>query len=252
MALNKNVIKFSSVRRLKTLRGKQNGGVKLSFNFGFNLKEAYVKVLPKDKVHLLHDNTSDEAHEIKITEGDKQDFELFSITNDEAFIPYDDFLYRIHLPKSGEFCFPTNNHGVTPIGKTPWADTFKTSSKNAYIDNIRISNTYHNNFTFPYEKTIFYRGVDNMVSTLCDIHNISKTEVFTFVLINHKKRLLLLRERVLYDKKNHLNTFDLFRFNTNKLKSNCYFLGYFLSGKMFYMKKVQFEDFTYDFRKKII
>ncbi len=85
------------------MRRKQNGGVKLSFNFGFNLKEAYVKVLSKDKVHLLHDNTSDEAHEIKQTEGDKQDFELFSITNDEAFIPYDYFFYRIQKVENSAF-----------------------------------------------------------------------------------------------------------------------------------------------------
>ncbi len=50
------------------MRGKRNGGVKLSFNFGFNLKDAYVKVLSKDKVHLLLDDDSDEMHEIKQTE----------------------------------------------------------------------------------------------------------------------------------------------------------------------------------------
>ena len=173
--------------------------------------------------------------------------ELVSITDNSAFIPYDDFLYRIHLPNGGEFCFPTNDHGITPIGKVPWADTSKSSSKKAFIDNIHISNTYPNNFTFTYERQVFYKGVDNMISTLCDIHGVSKPEVFTFVLLNRRKKLLLLRERILYGGKSHLNTFDLFRLNTKKLKSTYYFLGYFLSGKMYELKKVRFEDFTYDF-----
>ncbi len=226
--------------------------MKLSFNFGFNLKETYVKVLSKENIHLPHDNNSDETHEIKQTEGDKQDFELFSITNDEAFIPYDDFLYRIHLPKGGEFCFPTNNHGITPIGKTPWADTSKTSSKNAYIDNIRISNTYHNNFTFPYEKTIFYRGVDNMVSTLCDIHNISKTEVFTFVITDKKHTLFLLLENllILNAGKKNAHGFSAFKFESSKLRGGeDYVLEYILSGKILATRKIRFEEGTYDFSK---
>ncbi len=73
------------------------------------------------------------------------------------------------------------------------------------------------------------------------------------MLLNQKKRLLLLRERVLVPKrKDYLRTFDLFRINTKKLKSGYYFLDYTLSGKVFYEKRVRFDDFTYDFRRNII
>ena len=216
-----------------------------------------MKVLSRDKIHLLLDDDSDEAHEIKQTEREREreSFELVSITNNEAFIPYDDFLYRIHLPKGGEFCFPTNNHGVTPIGKTPWADTSKSSSKNAYIDNIRISNTYHNNFTFPYERTIFYRGVDNMVSTLCDIHNLSKVELFTLIFLKANKNPFIMRERLLinHDKKKGVQIFDRFKFDSLKLRGGeDYAFQYILSGKILATRKIRFEDFTYNFRRKIL
>ncbi len=43
---------------------------------------------------------------------------------------------------------------------------------------------------------MFYKGVDNMISTLCDIHNIMEAEAFALVFIE-EKRVLLLKEKLL-------------------------------------------------------
>ncbi len=94
-----------------------------------------------------------------------------------------------------------------------------------------------------------------MVSTLCDIHNISKPEVFTFVMSGTKDELLLLLEEfiALSDGKKNAHEFSAFKFETSRLKGGDeYVLQYILSGRILATRKIRFEEGTYDFSRKIL
>lgn len=208
---------------------KRKPTMNLSFDFGFNLKEAYVKIVPKEKLSSLLNNEKDQ--DLK-----RESVELVNITDTGAIIPYEDFLYRVYLPKGGEFCFPTNDHGVTLLGKIPWADTSKTASKNIYIDNVRISNIYHTNWQFPYEKKIFYKGQDNMISTLFEIHGMNYPTLFTFAMCDDIGMLLTLTETVFPKEKKR--AFFAFEFNSFELQGGeDYVLKYISNGKIIDTKK---------------
>ena len=157
--------------------------------------------------------------------------------------------------KESGFCFPADGHGVQLIENIPWASTkLKSSNSKVIIDNIQISNVYHNNFTFPYEKTTFYKGVDNMVSTLCDIRNLSKPEVFTLIFTNLKDITAFAESLVIPDKNNkEFRKFAAFEFNSFQLKGGeKYLLEYILSGKLIEKRSIRFEEGTYDFSRKVL
>ncbi len=89
-----------------------------------------------------------------------------------------------------------------------------------------------------------------MVSTLCDIHNISKVETFALVLIEKGRRVLLLKEKILVKIKKIKHVFAMFEFNSLKLRGGeDYVLQYILSGKILATRKIRFEEGTYDFSK---
>ncbi len=94
-----------------------------------------------------------------------------------------------------------------------------------------------------------------MISTLCDIHGISKCEVFTFVMVDKKGELLLLLEDpIILDKAKEItHEFSAFKFETFKLNGGEeYVLEYILSGRMLATRKIRFEEGTYDFSRKIL
>ena len=77
------------------------------------------------------------------------------------------------------------------IDGIPWVSPLKKPSSRVYIDNIHISNTYPDDFRFPYEKTTFYKGYDRIVATVCDVHNVVKPEVFTLALVRPQRDVTL-------------------------------------------------------------
>ena len=88
-----------------------------------------------------------------------------------------------------------------------------------------------------------------MVSTLCDIHDMTKFEVFALVFIE-KGRVLLLKEKILVKIKKIKHVFAMFEFNSLKLRGGeDYVLEYILSGKSLATRKIRFEEGTYDFSK---
>ncbi len=91
-----------------------------------------------------------------------------------------------------------------------------------------------------------------MVSTLCDIHNISKLELFTFVMSNKNLEMLLLLEEIiiLSNGKKNVHEFSAFKFETSKLRGGEeYVLKYMLRGKILATRKIRFEEGTYDFSR---
>ncbi len=91
-----------------------------------------------------------------------------------------------------------------------------------------------------------------MVSTLCDIHNLSKVELFTIIFLKANKKPFIMRERLLinHGKKKGVQIFDRFKFDSLKLKGGEeYVLEYILSGKILATRKIRFEEGTYDFSK---